>query len=96
VSVVLCTRRISRYLEEKHLEIENLEYEITEEFLADLGKEFRGGDKKAVKVVKLKRLEQENKMMEKCVQKLRRVARGSECEKRLLIEELKQGMNGGI
>ena len=95
MSVVLCTRRISRYLEEKHLEIENLEYEITEEFLADLGKEFREGDKKAVKVVKLKRLEQENKMMEKYIQKLRRVA-GSEYEKRLLIEELKQGMNGGI
>ena len=49
---------------------------------------------KAVEVVELKRLEQKNKIMEKCVQKLRKVARGSECEKRLLIEEFKQGMNG--
>jgi len=39
------------------LEIENLEYEIAEEFLADLGKEFGGGDKKAVKLAELKRLE---------------------------------------
>ena len=39
------------------LEIGNLEYEITEEFLADLEKEFGGRDKKAVKVAELKRLE---------------------------------------
>ena len=51
---------------------------------------------KAVKVVELKRLEQKNKMMEKYVQKLRKVARGSEYEKRLLIEEFKQEMNGGF
>ena len=38
-------------------EVENLEYEIVEEFLIDLRKEFREGDKKAVKVVELKRLE---------------------------------------
>jgi len=38
-------------------EVENLEYEIVEEFLIDLRKEFRKEDKKAVKVVELKRLE---------------------------------------
>ena len=38
-------------------EVENLEYEIVEEFLINLRKEFREGDKKAVKVVELKRLE---------------------------------------
>jgi len=71
-----------------------LEYEIAEEFLADLEKEFGGGDKKAVKVAKLKRLEQGNKMMEEFVQKFRRVARGSKYEKRPLMEEFKQEMNG--
>ena len=38
-------------------EVENLEYEIVEEFLINLRKEFREGDKKAVKVVEPKRLE---------------------------------------
>ena len=38
-------------------EVKNLEYEIVEEFLINLRKEFREGDKKAVKVVELKRLE---------------------------------------
>ena len=37
------------------LESENLEYEIAEEFLADLRKEFRVEDKEAVKVAKLKK-----------------------------------------
>jgi len=34
-----------------------LEYETVEEFLADIRKEFGGGDEKLVKVVELKRLE---------------------------------------
>jgi len=74
----------------EYLEIGNLEYEIAKEFLADLEKKFGGGDKKAVKVAELKRLEQGNKMMEEFVQKFRRVARGSKYEKRPLIKEFKQ------
>jgi len=38
-----------------------LEYKTVEKFLADIKKEFGRGDKKGVKVVKLKRLEQGNK-----------------------------------
>jgi len=34
-----------------------LEYEIVEDFLADLRKEFRKGDEKTTKAAKLKRLE---------------------------------------
>ncbi len=34
-----------------------LEYEIVREFLADIRKEFGGGDKESVKVVELKKLE---------------------------------------
>ena len=39
------------------LEARVLEYEMTEEFLADIKKEFAGGDKETVKVAKLRRLE---------------------------------------
>jgi len=37
------------------LELENLEYEIAEEFLADLRKEFRVEDEEVVKIAKLKK-----------------------------------------
>jgi len=38
-----------------------LEYETVGEFLADIKKEFGGGDEELVKVAELKRLEQEGK-----------------------------------
>jgi len=60
-----------------NLEVGNLEYKIAENFLVDLKKKFSGRDKKAVKIVELKRLEQENKTMEEFVQEFRRVARES-------------------
>jgi len=41
----------------KDLETGSLEYEIVEEFLADLRKEFGEEEKEAVKVAELKRLE---------------------------------------
>ena len=44
-----------------------LEYEIVGEFLADIRKEFGGEDKKTVKVAELKRLEQEERIMEEFV-----------------------------
>ena len=44
-----------------------LEYENIGEFLADIRKEFGGGDKKSVKVVELRRLEQEEKTMKEFV-----------------------------
>jgi len=73
-----------------------LEYENVGEFLADIRKEFGGGDKELVKVVKLRKLEQESKTMEKFVQEFRRVAKESKYEGRLLVEEFKRGMNGII
>ena len=66
-----------------------LEYESVEEFLADIKKEFRGGDKELVKVAELRRLEQGSKMMEEFVQEFRRAARGSGYERYSLIEEFK-------
>ena len=73
-----------------------LEYENVGEFLADIRKEFEGGDKELVKVVKLRKLEQESKTMEKFVQEFRRAAKESKYEGRLLVEEFKRGMNGII
>jgi len=73
-----------------------LEYEIAEEFLVDIRKEFGGGDEESVKVEKLRRLEQENKIMKEFVQEFRRTARGSGYEGRLLVEEFKRRINAMI
>ena len=43
----------------------------------------------------MKKVKQRSKMVEEFVQEFRRVARGSEYEERPLVEEFKQGMNGG-
>ena len=72
-----------------------LKYESVGEFLADIRKKF-GGDKESVKVVKLKKLEQESKTMEEFVQEFIRTARESGYKGRLLMEEFKRGMNGTI
>jgi len=70
-----------------------LEYETIEEFLTDIRKKFGEGDEESVKVVELKRLEQEGKMMEEFIQEFRRAARGSGYEGRPLVEEFKRGIN---
>ena len=51
----------------KNLKRELLEYKTVGEFLADIRKKFREGDKELVKVAELKRLEQEGKMTEEFV-----------------------------
>jgi len=73
-----------------------LEYETVGEFLADIRKEFGGGDEESVKVAELKRLEQRGKTMEKFVQEFRRAVRESGYERRLLVEEFKRGINATI
>ena len=73
-----------------------LEYETVGEFLADIKKEFGGGDKESVKVTELKKVKQEGKIMEEFVQEFRRAARGSEYKERPLVKEFKQGINGAI
>jgi len=78
------------------LEEELWKYEAVGEFLTDLKKEFGGGDEKIVKVAKLKRLEQDGRMMEEFIQKFRRAARDSRYKERPLVEEFKRGMNGII
>ena len=78
------------------LESGEVEYESVEEFLSCLKKEFGRGEKESVKAAELRKLEQGRKMMEEFVQKFKRAARGSGYEGRLLMEEFKRGMNGGI
>ena len=73
-----------------------LEYKTVGEFLADIKKEFGGEDKEGVKVAELKRLEQGSKTIEEFVQEFKRAVRDSGYEERLLIEELKRGMNGTV
>ena len=66
-----------------------LEYEIAEEFLADIRKEFKEGHKETVKVAELKRLEQRERMMEEFFQEFRRAVRESGYKKRPLVEDFK-------
>ena len=70
-----------------------IEYELVEEFLMALKKEFGGGDEEAVKVVELKKLEQRGRTMEEFVQKFKRAARDSRYEGHLLIKKFKREMN---
>ena len=74
------------------LKAEVLEYIMIEEFLIDLKKEFEGVNK-MLKTAELKKIEQGSRTTEKFVQKLRRVAKDSRYERRLLVEEFKREMN---
>ena len=75
------------------LEAETLEYVMVEEILADSKKEFGGEDNKIIKVAELKKVEQENKIMEQFIQEFRRTAWESEYEERPLIEKFKREIN---
>ena len=77
----------------EELEAEELEFKMVGEFLAEIKKEFGGGEKESVKVAELKKLEQGRRTMEEFVQEFKRAARGSGYEERLLVEEFKRGMN---
>ena len=78
------------------LEKGELEYESVGEFLAAIKKEFGGEEEELLKVAELKRLEQEERMVEEFIQEFRRAVKGSRYEGRPLIEEFKRKMNGII
>jgi len=61
--------------------------------LIKIKKKFSRGNKKLVKVVKLKKVEQEIRIMEEFVQEFKRVARESRYNKRALVEEFKKRIN---
>ena len=78
------------------IEAGEVEFESVEEFFTSLKKEFGGGEEESVKAAELRKLEQGGKTMEEFVQEFKRAARGSGYKGRLLVEEFKWGMNGGI
>ena len=80
----------------EELESGEVEYKSVEEFLSCLKKEFGRGEEESVKAAELRKLEQEEKTMEEFVQEFKRAARGSGYKGRLLVEEFKREMNGGI
>ena len=80
----------------EELEAGKMEYETVEEFLTSLKKEFGEEEEELVKVAELRKLEQEERMMERFVQEFKKAARGSRYEGRLLVKEFKKGMNGAI
>ncbi len=80
----------------KKLESGEMEYKSVEEFLTSLKREFGGGEKESVKAVKLRKLEQREKIMEEFVQEFKRAARESRYKGRLLMKEFKKVMNRTI
>jgi len=80
----------------EELESGEIEYELAEEFLTSLRKEFGGGEEKSEKVAELRKMEQGGKTIEEFIQEFKRAARGSGYEGWPLMEEFKRGMNGGI
>jgi len=77
----------------EELEVGEVEYEIVEEFLATLKKEFGGGEEESMKAAELRKLEQEERTMEEFIQEFKKAARGSGYEGRPLVEKFKRGMN---
>ena len=73
-----------------------VEYELAEEFLAEIKKEFGGEDKESLKVTELKRIKQESRIREEFVQDFKRVVRESSYKRHPLIEEFKWSMNRAI
>ena len=64
----------------EELEAGELEFKTVGEFLAEIKKEFGGGEEKLVKAAELRKLEQEGRTMEEFVQEFKRAARESEYE----------------
>ena len=77
------------------LELREVEFRLVEEFLLELKKEFEE-DKKLVKIVKLRRIEQEEKTIEEFIQEFQRAAKNSRYKRRTLVKEFKREMNGTI
>ena len=80
----------------EELEAVEVEFETVGEFLAEIKKEFGGGEEESVKAAELRKLEQRGRMMEEFVQEFKRTARGSGYEGRPLVEKFKRGINGAI
>ena len=78
------------------MEAGEVKYETAEEFLMSLKKEFGREEEETVKAAELRKLEQGERTMEEFMQEFKWAVRGSRYEGRLLVEEFKREMNGGI
>ena len=79
----------------KDLEIEKLEFILVSDFLIELKIKFSREDNKLAKVVKLKRVEQKTRIIEKFMQKFRRIAKNNKY-KQILVKKFKREMNNII
>ena len=80
----------------KDLELEVLEFEMVEKFLEIIKKKFEGGDKESRKIMELKELEQDSKIIEEYIQEFKRAVRRSGYIGRSLVEKFKRGMKREI
>jgi len=80
----------------EELNTREVEYKSAGEYLAEIRKEFGGGDEELVKVAELKKIEQKGRTIEEFVQDFKRIARGSRYEGCPLFEEFKWSMNENI
>jgi len=64
--------------------------------LSDLKEKLGREDNKIIEVVKLKKVKQRSKIIDKFVQEFKRAVRESKYKEGPLIEEFKRGMNGVI
>ena len=80
----------------EELEAGKVEYESVEEFFTILKRKFGAEEEESVKVAELRKMEQGGRTMEEFMQEFKRAVRGSRYERRLLVEEFKRGINGGI
>lgn len=78
------------------MKIGELEFLIVKDFLTNLKKKFGSVDNETMKIAKLKKVEQESRIIEEFVQKFRKAVRVSRYKERLLIEKFKKGMNSVI
>jgi len=79
-----------------NLKNSSLEFLTMGEFLMDLKQEFGDKDDKSVKMVELKKIKQESKIIKEFVEEFRRAVRDSSFKRRPLIEEFKREINGVI
>ena len=84
----------------KDLENRSLEFPIMEDFLTDLKQKFRNENDKLVKIVKLKKVKQESKIIKEFIQKFRRAVRECSFEKLLdvvyIIVRFTMGLTLGL
>ena len=64
----------------KEIVMGEIEYEMVEEFLSSLKKEFGRGEEESVKAAELRKLEQGGRMIKEFIQEFKRAVRGSEYE----------------